>query len=286
MSDLTDPIAVRALLERHGFHFSKALGQNFLIDPQIPVRIADALQADEHCGVLEVGPGIGCLTEQLAARAACVLSVELDRRLEPVLRETLAGVPNAEVLYADILKQDLLFLVKEKLPQQTRLFCANLPYNITTPVLTAVLQSGCFDRTVVMIQREVADRICASPGGKEYGAFSLLVQWYTEPELLFTVPPHAFLPQPKVTSAVVRLNRRPAPPAEVADEELFFRTVRAAFGQRRKTLANALSAGFPELGREECRTAAADCGIDPGVRGETLSLADFAALANRIAHHM
>jgi 16S rRNA (adenine1518-N6/adenine1519-N6)-dimethyltransferase len=137
-----------------------------------------------------------------------------------------------------------------------------------------------------MIQREVADRICASPGGKEYGAFSLLVQWYTEPELLFTVPPHAFLPQPKVTSAVVRLNRRPAPPAEVEDEELFFRTVRAAFGQRRKTLANALSAGFPELGREACRTAAADCGIDPGVRGETLSLADFAVLANRIAHHM
>ena len=138
MSDLTDPIAVRALLERHGFHFSKALGQNFLIDPQIPVRIAEALQADEHCGVLEVGPGIGCLTEQLAARAACVLSVELDRRLEPVLRETLADFPNAEVLYADILKQDLLFLVKEKLPQQTHLFCANLPYNPCSDRCSAV----------------------------------------------------------------------------------------------------------------------------------------------------
>ena len=283
MNDLTDPIRIRGLLERHGFHFSKALGQNFLIDASVPERIADALEADESCAVLEVGPGIGCLTEQLAGRAGSVLSVELDRRLEPVLRETLAPYPNAEVLYGDILKQDLPALAEEKLKAPTRLFCANLPYNITTPVLTKVLESGLFRRSVVMIQREVAERLCAAPGGKDYGAFSLLVQWHAEPELLFTVPPQAFVPQPKVTSAVVRLTQREKPPFPVKDEALLFRTVRAAFGQRRKTLLNALSAGFPELGKDGCRAAAEKSGIDPGCRGEVLSLAQFAALSDAVA---
>ena len=282
MNSLTDPVWIRGLLERHGFHFSKALGQNFLIDASVPVRIADALQADQSCSVLEVGPGIGCLTGHLALRAGKVLSVEKDRSLEPILRETLAGFPNAEVLYADIMKQDLPALAAEKLPSQPRLFCANLPYNITTPVLTKVLESGLFDRIVVMIQREVAERLCASPGGKDYGAFSLLVQWYTQPELLFSVPPHAFMPQPKVTSAVVRMTGRKEPPFAVKDEALLFRTVRAAFGQRRKTLVNALAASFPKLGKDGCRAAAEACGIDPNCRGEVLDLAAFAALADAL----
>ena len=282
MTALTDPVAIRDLLERHGFHFSKSLGQNFLTDASIPLRIADALQADESCAVLEVGPGIGCLTGQLALRAGKVLSVEKDRSLEPILRETLAAFPGTEVLYADILKQDLRSLAEEKLNLPTRLFCANLPYNITTPILTKILESGLFDRTVVMIQREVAERLCAAPGGKDYGAFSLLVQWYAQPELLFTVPPRAFMPQPKVTSAVVRLTRRTVPPFPVKDEALLFRTIRAAFGQRRKTLINALSTGFPELGKDGCRTAAAKCAIDPNCRGEVLELAQFAALSDAI----
>ena len=282
MSGLTDPVFIRALLESHGFHFSKALGQNFLTDPAVPLRIAEALQADESCAVLEVGPGIGCLTEQLAARSGSVLSVELDRRLAPVLRETLADFPNTEVLFGGIMKQDLPALAEEKLTAPTRLFCANLPYNITTPVLTKILESGIFARSVVMIQREVAERLCAAPGGKDYGAFSLLVQWHAEPELLFTVPPGAFMPQPKVTSAVVRMTQRKEPPFPVKDEELLFRTVRAAFGQRRKTLLNALTAGFPELGKDGCRAAAEKCGIDPGCRGEVLDLQQFASLSDAI----
>lgn len=282
MNSLTDPIRIRSLLERHGFHFSKALGQNFLIDASVPEGIADALEADRSCAVLEVGPGIGCLTEQLASRAGSVVSVELDRRLEPVLRETLAPYPNTEVLFGDFLKQDLSALAEEKLAAPTRLFCANLPYNITTPVLTKILESGLFERSVVMIQREVAERLCASPGGKDYGAFSLLVQWHAEPELLFTVPPQAFVPQPKVTSAVVRLTKRREAPFPVKDEALLFRTVRAAFGQRRKTVVNALSTGFPELGKDGCRAAAEKSGIDPGCRGEVLSLAQFAALSDAV----
>ena len=286
MNGLTDPVFIRAQLERHGFHFSKALGQNFLVDPTVPADIAEALQADESCAVLEVGPGIGCLTEQLALRAGSVLSVELDRRLEPVLRETLADFPNAEVLFGDIMKQDLAALAEEKLAASTRLFCANLPYNITTPILTKILESGLFNRSVVMIQREVAERLCAAPGGKDYGAFSLLVQWYAVPELLFTVPPRAFVPQPKVTSAVVRLTQRKEPPFPVKDEALLFRTVRAAFGQRRKTLLNALTAGFPELGKDGCRAAAEKSGIDPGCRGEVLDLAQFAALSDALGEFL
>ncbi|MDO5458695.1 MAG: 16S rRNA (adenine(1518)-N(6)/adenine(1519)-N(6))-dimethyltransferase RsmA [Eubacteriales bacterium] len=286
ISRLTDPVFIRGLLERHGFRFSKALGQNFLTDATVPARIADALCADESCAVLEVGPGIGCLTAELAERAGAVLSVELDRRLEPVLRETLAPFSNTGLLFGDIMKQDLTVLADGRLTAPTRLFCANLPYNITTPVLTKVLESGLFARSVVMIQREVAERLCAAPGGKDYGAFSLLVQWHAEPEMLFTVPPHAFVPQPKVTSAVVRLTQRKEPPFPVKDEALLFRTVRAAFGQRRKTLLNALTAGFPELGRDGCRSAADKSGIDPGCRGEVLGINEFALLSDAIADYL
>ena len=243
--NLTNPGELRTLLNRHGFRFSKSMGQNFLIDASVPVQIAESVHADAGCGVLEIGPGIGCLTAELAKRAGKVLSVELDRSLQPLLTETLADADNVELLFSDIMKQDIRRLAEERLPQQTKLVCANLPYNITTPVLTALVQAGCFERICVMIQKEVAERICADPGGKDYGAFSLLMQWYCKTELLFTVPPHCFLPQPKVTSAVIRLTRRTEPPENADNPELMFRIIRAAFNQRRKTLVNAMTSAMP-----------------------------------------
>ncbi len=280
--NLTNPGELRTLLNRHGFRFSKSMGQNFLIDASVPVQIAESVHADAGCGVLEIGPGIGCLTAELAKRAGKVLSVELDRSLQPLLTETLADADNVELLFSDIMKQDIRHLAEERLPQQTKLVCANLPYNITTPVLTALVQAGCFERICVMIQKEVAERICADPGGKDYGAFSLLMQWYCKTELLFTVPPHCFLPQPKVTSAVIRLTRRTEPPENADNPELMFRIIRAAFNQRRKTLVNAMTSAMPALKKEDCERILKLCGLDTNIRGEKLKLGDFARISNEI----
>ena len=186
------------------------------------------------------------------------------------------------VVFADALKADLLAICAETLGERPWKVCANLPYNVTTPLITAFLEAGCFESVTVMIQKEVAQRLCAAPGTGEYGAFSVLVQWYAEPKLLFDVPPHCFVPQPKVTSAVVRMDRRAAPPASVDDEKLFVRTVRAAFAQRRKTLSNALRSGFSELDRAAIESAMEETGLPPAVRGETLSIAQFAALSNAL----
>ena len=282
MSALTEPFEIRRLLDAYGFRFSKSLGQNFLIDASVPERIADSVGADRECSVLEIGPGIGCLTAELSARAGQVLSVELDRRLQPLLRETLAFADNTEILFADIMKLDLRQVAAERMTQPTKLVCANLPYNITSPLLTALVEAGCFERISVMIQKEVAERICACPGTKDYGAFGLFVQWYYTPELLFTVPPHCFMPQPKVTSAVIRLTRRTAPPAEVRDEKLLFRVIRAAFNQRRKTLVNALSAAETQLSKTDCERILKLCDFDTNIRGEKLNLVDFARISNEI----
>ena len=283
MSALTDPSEIRRLLDTYGFRFSKSLGQNFLIDASVPERIADSVVADRECSVLEIGPGIGCLTAELSARAGQVLSVELDRRLQPLLRETLSAAENTDVLFADIMKLDLRQLASERMTKPTKLVCANLPYNITSPVLTSLIEADCFERICVMIQKEVAERICAGPGTKDYGAFGLFVQWYYAPELLFTVPPHCFMPQPKVTSAVIRLTKRTAPPAEVRDEKLLFHVIRAAFNQRRKTLANALSAAEPQLSKADCERILKLCDLDTNIRGEKLNLVDFARISNEIA---
>ena len=282
MNRLTDPAVIRSLLERHGFRFSKALGQNFLVDDSVPRRIAESVMADRDCSVLEIGPGLGCLTAELSDRAGEVLCVELDRRLQPLLAETLSGRENVEILFADVMKLDLREVVSERLTKPTKLVCANLPYNITTPVLTELIRLGEFARICVMIQREVAARICALPGKKDYGAFGLFVQWYYEPELLFEVPPHCFMPQPKVTSAVIRLTRRDSPPAQVEDEELLFRVIRAAFNQRRKTLVNALSSAMPELTKADCEEVLRRCGLPLDIRGEKLSLEDFARISNEM----
>jgi len=277
---LTDLRTIRELLDRHGFSFSKAMGQNFLTAAWVPERIAAEAELDAGTGVLEVGPGIGALSAALSARAGKVLCVELDRTLEPVLRETLGGKPNVELLFGDALKLDLRALVREHFPNLRPVVCANLPYHITSPLLTAFLEAGCFETVTVMVQREVAERLCALPGMAAYGAFSVFVQWHCVPSILFDVSPGCFLPRPKVTSSVVHLRIRGAHPAEVHSEALFFRVVRAAFSQRRKTLANALAAGLAGLSKPEAEAAVAAAGFDKRVRGETLGIPGFAALSN------
>ena len=279
--NLTDYNEIRALLARHGFRFSKSLGQNFLTAAWVPERIAEEAGPDENTGVVEIGPGIGCLTAELARRAGKVAAIELDRALLPVLKETLAGFDNVTVVPGDAARMDLRALVEKELPGLRPVVCANLPYNVTTPLLSAILEAGCFETVTVMIQREVARRICASPGSPDYGAFGLFAQWHCETELLFDVPPSCFVPQPKVTSSVIRLTRRPAPPLPVKDEALLMRVIRAAFNQRRKTLVNALSSGLG-LGKEELEAALTGLGLDPRVRGEALGLDAFAALSDKI----
>lgn len=272
---------IRALLGRHGFHFSKAMGQNFLIDAAVPQAIAEGSGADESCGVLEIGPGIGCLTEQLARRAGKVVSVELDKRLLPVLAETMAPYENVSIISGDILKLDIAALVEQEFSGRKPIVCANLPYNITTPVLSALIDSGRFNSLTVMIQKEVAQRICAAPGTADYGAFSIYMQFYTEPRILFDVPPHCFTPHPKVTSAVLHCPVRSQPPVPVQDTAFFFRVVRAAFAMRRKTLLNGLASAFgSRLNKSQLSAALEACGLSPSVRGETLGIAEFARLSD------
>ena len=280
--DICNINEIKALLARHGFHFSKSMGQNFLIESWVPEDIAAASGANEDCCVLEIGPGIGPLTRQLSDRAGKVVAVELDRSLLPILDETLAGRDNVSVLSGDIMKLDIPTLVQEHFGSLRPMACANLPYNITTPVITALIQAGCFEAITVMIQREVALRICAAPGSSDYGAFSVFVQYHTTPELLFDVPNTCFLPAPKVTSSVLRMTPRPKP-AEVEDEEFFFRVVRAAFAQRRKTLHNSLSAalGAP-FTREMIAQAIEACDLSPTIRGERLGIGEFALLARTL----
>ena len=281
--DLCNERQIKALLARHSFRFSKSMGQNFLIVPSIPQEIAAVSNADENCGVLEIGPGIGPLTAQLAQRAGKVVSVELDRALLPVLAETLAPYSNVEIVPGDILKLDLDALLSEKLIGFTPIICANLPYNITTPVLTRLLESGLFRSVTVLVQREVAHRICARPGTADYGAFSLFCQYHARCEIAFEVPPECFLPAPKVTSAVMRCVRRDQPAVTVADEDFFFRCVRGGFLLRRKTLANSLAAALPGVSREQVQQGLEACGLSPDVRGERLTLEQFARLSEILA---
>lgn len=279
--NLCDRNEIQALLQRHGFKFAKSLGQNFLIDEQVPYDIAAASEADETCGVLEIGPGIGCLTDQLCKRAGKVVSVELDSRLYGVLGETMASYPNFTLIEGDAMKLDFSQVVSDHFSGLTPVLCANLPYNITTPILTKIVESGVFERLTVLIQKEVAQRICAKPGTADYGAFTLLMQYYTEPELLFFVPPTAFLPAPKVTSAVLHCRTRKTPAVQVSDEAAFWRAVRAGFALRRKTLVNSLQTGW-NLPKETLAEAIAACGFAPDIRGERLSLSDYAALTEEL----
>jgi len=282
MIDVCDIQVMKPLLAQHGFHFSKAKGQNFLISRWVPEQIAEYSGVDRNTGVLEIGPGIGPLTQQLALRAGKVCAVELDRRLEPILKQTVGEFPNLQIIWDDVLKQDIPALVKEKFPGLRPAACANLPYYITSPILSALLEAECFDTVTVMVQKEVAQRIAAKPGSADYSAFTVFCQYYAEPELLFDVPAHCFLPQPKVTSAVVTLHVRKARPWDIADSDVFFRTVRASFAMRRKKRANGLASGFPVLGKEGAAEVIRLAGFEENVRGETLGIPEFARIANEI----
>ena len=282
MINVCDIHVMKPLLAEHGFHFSKAKGQNFLIASWVPQRIAEDAGVDGNAGVLEIGPGIGPLTQQLCLRAGKVCAVEVDTRLQPILEQTVGTFDNLEILWGDVLQQDVPALVREKFAGLRPMACANLPYYITSPILTALLEAECFDSVTVMVQKEVAQRIAAKPGAADYSAFTVFCQYYAEPKLLFDVPAGCFMPAPKVTSAVVQLKVRQELPWDILDKDIFFRTVRASFAMRRKKLANGLASGFPELGKNGAAEVIAACGLEPNVRGETLDIPAFATIANEI----
>ncbi len=282
MIDVCNIQVMKPLLAEYGFHFSKAKGQNFLISRWVPERIAEEAGVDASAGVMEIGPGIGPLTQQLALRAGKVCAVELDTRLKPILDLTVGEFPNLEILWDDVLKQDVAALVREKFSGLRPMACANLPYYITSPILTALLEAECFESVTVMVQKEVAQRIAAKPGTADYSAFTVFCQYYAEPEILFDVPAGCFLPQPKVTSAVINLRCRKEMPWRIDNKDIFFRTVRASFAMRRKKLSNGLASGFPELGKNGSEDVLKACGFDANVRGETLDIPAFATIANEI----
>ena len=285
--NLCDIQTIRAVLGRHGFHFSRSLGQNFLTDESVPRRIAEMSGAAEAKNVVEVGPGMGCLTAELCRRAEKVVAVELDRALLPVLDETLAEFDNFEVVQGDVLALDLAALCREKFGDGRAVACANLPYYITTPAITALLESGAFEQVTVMVQKEVAQRICAAPGTAAYSAFTIYVQYHAAVEILFDVPADCFVPRPKVDSAVLRLRPLKEPAVKTQDEKLFFALVRAAFNMRRKTLVNALGPVLgSSMGKEEITELVLSVGLDARVRGERLSLQDFARLADAAAEQL
>ena len=282
MINVTDIQVMKPLLASHGFHFSKAKGQNFLIASWVPQQIAEDAGVDETAGVLEIGPGIGPLTQQLCLRAKKVVACELDERLKPILELTVGEFDNLEIIWNDVLKTDVKGLVAEKFAGLRPMACANLPYYITSPILSALLEAECFESVTVMVQKEVAQRIAAKPGTADYSAFTIFCNYYAEPEILFDVPAHCFMPQPKVTSAVIQLKVRENRPWQIDDEEVFFRAVKASFAMRRKKLTNGLASGFPELGKTGAAQVIEACGMDVNVRGETLSIEEFALIANEI----
>lgn len=284
--DIVTPSRTKEILRSFGFTMKKSLGQNFLVDRNILTKIVDAAKLDAGQGVLEIGPGIGALTEQLARSAGKVTAVEIDNRLIPILEQVLSPYPHASVIHADVLKTDLRRLMEDGDRDGIRGWSvvANLPYYITTPIVMKLLEERLpLHRIVVMVQREVAERMAAQPGSKDYGSLSIAVQYYSVPELICIVPHTVFIPQPHVDSAVIRLNVRSEPPVAVDDETHFFAVVQAAFAQRRKTIANNLLSRFMRKeGRQRLEEVLQQCAIDPGRRGETLDLAEFAKLSNEL----
>lgn len=283
MPELSNINVVREILSRHGFHFSKALGQNFIVNPEVCPRIAYESGVDKDMCALEIGPGIGVLTKELAKRAKRVLAVEIDEALPPVLAETLAEFDNVTVLSADVLKIDVLKTAREHFGDTPFVVCANLPYYITSPILMKLLEEGCGAESItVMVQKEAAQRIAAKPGTRDCGALTAAIHYYSEPEKLFDVGKNSFVPAPKVDSSVIRLKIRKEPPVSVPDEKYFFKVIRASFGQRRKTLANSVSGGLG-LTKDEILCALERCGLSPTARAEELSLEDFAAFSAALA---
>jgi len=267
---------MREKLDSIGFKFSKSMGQNFLKDPNIPEKIVRLSNIDSSFGVIEIGPGVGALTVPLSESAGKVVAIELDDKLIPILSDIFTDCENVEFVAGDVLKLDVAELVREKLTDFRYCVCANLPYNITSPVITRLIEFDLFEQITVMVQREVARRICADPGSSDYSAFSVFVNYHTEPVTLFDVPPECFVPRPKVYSSVVLMKPRAEKLLPKEDEDRFFKVVRAAFGQRRKTLVNALHATFgSKISKEDITDIITSCGFDPRVRGETLGIEEF-----------
>lgn len=285
MGPLTSPKVIKEILDRHGFYFSKSLGQNFLIDGNIVEKIIEGATVDPEDNILEIGPGIGTLTQKLVSRADKVVAIEIDKGLLPILGETLGNPENLTIVHGDVLKIDLRKLVDQHFNGKAFKVVANLPYYITTPIIMRFLEEDVpFTGLTVMIQKEVALRIGAAPGGKDYSALSVAIQYYTIPRIICKVPAGVFMPKPKVDSMVITLEKREKPPIRVHDEEMFFKVVRGAFAKRRKTLLNNLTMGeFADWDKKAMAEIIKGVGIDPGRRGETLSLEEFGILANCIS---
>ena len=282
MANLGNPKNTIEIIQKYEFMFQKKFGQNFLIDTHVLEKIISAAGITKNDCVLEIGPGIGTMTQYLAENAGHVVAVEIDRNLIPILKETLAGYDNVTVINEDILRVDIKALAEEYNGGKPIKVVANLPYYITTPIIMGLFESGVpIDNITVMVQKEVADRMKEGPGSKDYGALSLAVQYYAEPEIVANVPPNCFIPRPNVGSAVIRLTRHKEMPVEVKDPALMFKIIRASFNQRRKTLQNGLG-NAPELPytKEQIAAAIAEMGLTPTIRGEALSLAQFAQLSD------
>lgn len=281
--DLNDYNFLSKLLNRHGFTFSKSLGQNFLIDPDVCPRMAENLNADEKTGVLEIGPGVGVLTKELALVSKKVVSIELDKRLFPILDETLAEHDNVDIVYGDVMKLDLHSLLEEKFSDVSKIkVCANLPYYITSPVIMTLLESKLpIDEIIVMVQKEAAERLCADVGSRASGAVTVAVQYYSKAQILFDVMRDSFYPSPKVDSAVISLKLRQTPPVIVKNEKAFFRFVKAAFAQRRKTLVNSVS-NTSNIPKQSVIDALSKIGIENNIRAEKLSMEEFALISDML----
>ncbi len=283
MYNLTDISTVKDILARHGFHFSKALGQNFIINPSICPRMAEESGIDGNCGVIEIGAGIGVLTAELAKRAKKVVVIEIDTKLLPILDETLKDFDNIEIINQDVLKTDLAALIKEKFDGMPVYVCANLPYYITSPVIMALLESRLpIEAITVMVQKEAAQRLCADVGSRLSGAVTVAVDYYAKAEKLFDVSAGSFMPAPKVDSSVIRMDIRKKPEISITNEELFFKMVHAAFGQRRKTASNSISAGSG-IPKDVVIKAIEECGFPSSVRAESLSMEELAMLSEKIS---
>ena len=282
---LGNPQETIAVLQKYNFVFQKKFGQNFLIDPRVLEKIITAAEITEDDCVLEIGPGIGTMTQHLACAAKKVIAVEIDRALIPILQDTLKDYDNVRIINEDVMKVDLARLAEEENGGKPLKVVANLPYYITTPIIMGLFENRVPLKSItVMVQKEVADRMQVGPGTKDYGALSLAVQYYAKPYIVANVPPNCFMPRPKVGSAVIRLERYEDPPVKVIDEKLMFRIIRASFNQRRKTLANGLkNSAELDFTKEEIAEAIAAIGKEPGVRGETLTLDEFARLADELS---
>lgn len=282
MKNLSDVNVIKDIMTRHGFSFSKSLGQNFIIDPTVCPRIAEESGIDKDMGVIEIGSGIGVLTAELAKRAAKVVCIELDKRLLPVLDETLGEFDNVTVINADVLKVDLHKIIEEQFGSMKVAVCANLPYYITSPIIMMLLESHLpIESITVMVQREAADRLCAEVGSRDAGAVTVAVDYYAKAEKLFNVSRGAFMPSPNVDSSVIKLELRDEPPVKVDDEKKFFRLVKSAFGQRRKTASNSISSGMG-IPKDQVISALERAGFDKSVRAESFTMEDFLKVSNEL----